>query len=368
MNYYGKGVTQDYQHAAKWFSLAAEQENADAQYYLWRMYHQAEGVPKDSKQAIKWLNLSAKQGYADSQYALGYSYDFGQDVTQDSKLAIKWYNLAAEQGQVDAQYSLGVIYYNGEGVDQDYKQAAKWFNLAAEQGDADAQFYLGFMYDNGKGVPQDYKQAVNWFTLAAEQGDLSSQHNLGLMYKRVGLMYKTGTDVVQNYKQAVKWFTLAAEQGTDREHDELNFFNNKILDWDQKEKEALTVLVNLEESIKKYVTASVSYSSGGDKNLYFKIEHDNLQCDPSKDLDKPSISIWYFNKQAVKMASWCRKLSNSDDRYLQLTPKSDKGAGFVVSAFRNSPSSVAIKTDTENFEMSVKGFTKVWNSLSSKAL
>lgn len=59
----GDGVPQDYQEAAKWFSMAAEQGLAVAQHNLALMYARGEGVPLDYVLAYKWCNLAASQGY-----------------------------------------------------------------------------------------------------------------------------------------------------------------------------------------------------------------------------------------------------------------------------------------------------------------
>jgi TPR repeat protein len=58
----GKGITKDYKAAIKWFNLAAEQGDANAQSNLGNMYEQGYGVVKDKKRAHMWLNLSASQG------------------------------------------------------------------------------------------------------------------------------------------------------------------------------------------------------------------------------------------------------------------------------------------------------------------
>ena len=47
----GRGVLQDYKEAVKWYRLAAEQGNANAQYNLGVMYDNGEGVPQDYKEA-----------------------------------------------------------------------------------------------------------------------------------------------------------------------------------------------------------------------------------------------------------------------------------------------------------------------------
>ena len=62
------------------------------------MYDNGEGVPQDYKEAIKWYRLAAEQGNANAQYNLGLMYDNGEGVPQDYKEAVKWYRLAAEQG------------------------------------------------------------------------------------------------------------------------------------------------------------------------------------------------------------------------------------------------------------------------------
>ena len=58
----GKGVTQDYKEAVKWYRLAAEQWYADAQNNLGVMYANGEGVIQDYIRAHMWLNLAASKG------------------------------------------------------------------------------------------------------------------------------------------------------------------------------------------------------------------------------------------------------------------------------------------------------------------
>ena len=244
----------------------------------------------------------------------------------------------------------------------DFKTALQEWRPLADQGHKAAQFNLGMTYEYGLGVTQSDKQAVKWFTLAADQGFSEAQNHLGFMYQ-------IGKGVTKDFKQAVKWYRLAAEQGEVTAQDSLNeLLEGKIFDWDLEDKVAVTVIFDLDESIKKYVKASVAFSSSGDRKLYFTVDYDNLKCEITKDSKKPTTSIWYFNSQAIKMLPWCKKHSDSGVYTLSLTPKSNKGRNFVVSAFRKAPSAVSIKIDTLDFKMSAKGFTKVWNSVSAEAL
>ena len=66
-----------------------------------------EGVPQDDKTAVKWWTLAAEQGDADAQNNLGFMYNNGRGVPQDDKTAVKWYTLAAEQGYADCPEQSG---------------------------------------------------------------------------------------------------------------------------------------------------------------------------------------------------------------------------------------------------------------------
>jgi len=92
--------------AFEWFTLAAEQGYAEAQYYLGEMYYSGHGVAEDYNAAFKWLTLSAEQGFAKAQVSLGYMYYSGLGVVQNYKTAVKWYTLAAKQGHAIAQHRL----------------------------------------------------------------------------------------------------------------------------------------------------------------------------------------------------------------------------------------------------------------------
>jgi TPR repeat protein len=62
---HGDGVAQNYAEAVKWYRLAADQGDADAQFFLGTMYEQGHGVPQDYVQAHMWYNLAGAQGHVD---------------------------------------------------------------------------------------------------------------------------------------------------------------------------------------------------------------------------------------------------------------------------------------------------------------
>jgi len=62
----GYGVPQDYKTAVKWYTLAAEQDDAKAQYNLGFMYYKGYGVLLDYVYAHMWANISASNGDEDA--------------------------------------------------------------------------------------------------------------------------------------------------------------------------------------------------------------------------------------------------------------------------------------------------------------
>ena len=90
---------------------------------------------------MKWYTKAAEQGNAKAQFNLAHSYAHGQHVPQDYKQAVKWYTKAAEQGDAKAQTSLALMYGRGQGVPQDNVYAHMWSNLAAVDGGAGASMY-----------------------------------------------------------------------------------------------------------------------------------------------------------------------------------------------------------------------------------
>ena len=80
------------------------------------MYENGVGVAQDNTEAVKWYRLAADQGNADAQKAMGNMYNAGKGLLQDYAKAASWYRLASEQGNAQAQYNLGIMYENGLGV------------------------------------------------------------------------------------------------------------------------------------------------------------------------------------------------------------------------------------------------------------
>ena len=108
----------------------AEQGNVEAQLRLGLMYHKGLGVRADRAKAMKWLRLAADQDNAQAQYVLDTIYWRENDYAETFKLLLR----SAEHGYGYAQDYLGDMYAEGFGVPVDNVQAYFWHDRAAAQG------------------------------------------------------------------------------------------------------------------------------------------------------------------------------------------------------------------------------------------
>ena len=100
-DYYLKGygsIQQDYAKAMEYYTLAADEDYADAQAQIAYMYMEGLGVDVDYVQAMEWNNRAAQQNNAQGQAQIGYMYHMGLGVTQNLNEAGRWYSRAVDQG------------------------------------------------------------------------------------------------------------------------------------------------------------------------------------------------------------------------------------------------------------------------------
>ena len=60
-------------------------------------------MPPDAAEAVRWYRLAAEQGNANAQSNLGVMYADGRGVPQDYVSAHMWFNLAAATGDENAR-------------------------------------------------------------------------------------------------------------------------------------------------------------------------------------------------------------------------------------------------------------------------
>ena len=224
--------------ALKWYRMAANQGDADAQYRVAVHYAYGSGVDKNLAEAVRWYRMAANQGDMYAQYEIGCCYEAGNGVEQDIDEAVRWYELAAEKGCELAQYRLGELYELGESVELDleksfryylgaarndcdeaqYKvatlyearenlyEAIKWYHRVSLCDHADALYKMGYYYEHGIVVQMDMNKAWGCYYRAARDGNVEAQYALGCWYEK----RHNGTS---KSSMSVHWYRSAARQG-----------------------------------------------------------------------------------------------------------------------------------------------------------
>lgn len=133
----------------------------------------------DGKTARAEFMPLAKRGEADAQYYMGrlYYYEI-KGVGKNYSVSAQWFRRAAIQGHAAAQYKLGGMYFTGRGVAPDDREAFKWWRLSGEQGHAETLNNLGAMFANGRGVPQSLVMAYALQAVAQAKGNELATENL----------------------------------------------------------------------------------------------------------------------------------------------------------------------------------------------
>lgn len=180
---------------------AAKKGDASAAYEVGLRYAEGRGVTANYDEAAKWYGRAAQANLVPAMFRLGTLYEKGLGVRKDIGLAHRYYRQAADHGNAKAMHNLAVLEADGGGK-PNYKNAAYWFLRAAERGVADSQFNLGILYARGIGVEQSLTESYKWFSLAAAQGDADSAR------KRDDVAKRLDANTLASAKRAVQSFTI----------------------------------------------------------------------------------------------------------------------------------------------------------------
>ena len=252
----GRGITQSYPVALKWYVNAARQGHKYAQYSLGMLYLHSKGTDPDldkkfyQKEAMSLFQMSAEQGnaYASFEaakilekglidkpninaaqknyeeafkgflamleqreddnllYRVGKMYYEGLGTEKSEFIGIRYLEKAAKLNNINAQYALAKIYIKLE--DSKINEAIEWLMKLAEADHDMAQYSLGKIYLEGKYIDKNIDEAINLLNRSAEKGSQFAQYQLGKMY------YK-GEDVSQDISKAIEFLVASADQEND---------------------------------------------------------------------------------------------------------------------------------------------------------
>lgn len=165
---YGHLKQKEYTKAFTELKPLAEQGHVPSQMNLGWMHHKGLGVEQNYKTAIKWYEMAANQDNEDAQHTLGNLYRNGEGkkdaVTKDLNKAMYYYKKASDNGFPYSTFTIGVMYEKGEGVNKSIKNATKWFKKTYEHDSVKKKilglwdsFRIAFLLDNYKDVHYKYR-------------------------------------------------------------------------------------------------------------------------------------------------------------------------------------------------------------------
>lgn len=217
---FGLSVKIDEQKAVKYWSKAAEQNYAFAEFRLGEVYgddgsgNGTGTIPPDPVKAMKWLERSASHGNPLAKCALGQVYELAfNGVTKDHAKAKRYFEecvgslpVMARDGDADAELILALLYENGWGLPVDKAEAFKLRLRNAQRGFPGGEAYVALCYYHGIGVTRNLAESVKWMSVAADHGQSLAQLWLGSFYAK-------GEGVPQDLVKAYLWLDLAVVQG-----------------------------------------------------------------------------------------------------------------------------------------------------------
>ncbi|QXO72613.1 tetratricopeptide repeat protein [Morganella morganii] len=265
----GIGFPQNYVFARYWFEKAAEQNNADALFYLGSYYIHGSGVEKNKEKGLSLykkaselgspramnnlalqkkqegktesaiflykkaidlgsdaaiLNLSGlyqKMGeYDKSEVILLSAMDKDDFIKSDalnklgnlySRKDFKNYSFKKAEGYYLESIKLGDdVSLNNIGMlyfyNEQYQKSFNYIKMAADKNLPDAINNLGSLYQHGYGVEQDHAKAISLYEKSAEMGSPGGYFNLGSLYEH-------GDGVKQDDNKAIEYYEKALAAG-----------------------------------------------------------------------------------------------------------------------------------------------------------
>ncbi|MDD3230177.1 MAG: MobP3 family relaxase [Oscillospiraceae bacterium] len=245
----GLGTEQNYETAAHWLTLSANEKYKYAEYSLGGLYYHGKGVEQSHETAFDLYTRSANQSFPYASFELGKMLRDGigcakSKADSDSLFAEAFVGFTALEAQSHddkLQYRLGWMLLNGVGTEKDEVAAKEYFEKAATVGNPFAcyqlaklilsddtatpqnvqkalvfleqavesenpyaQYFLGKLYEKGQHIPQNVAQAVRLYKLAAAQDNEFAAY-------RLGKLYLGGEGVLKDVEQALHWLHFAAE-------------------------------------------------------------------------------------------------------------------------------------------------------------
>ncbi len=177
----GDGVPRDDLRAFEYFRSIADNHADDspgtpqarfvANAFVALGHYYLDGIPKtaikaDPVRAREMFSYAASYfGDAEAQYYLGRIYLDGTGASRDPKQAARWLGLAAHKGQYQAQAMLGAMLFSGEYVPRQAARGLMWLTLAKDGCPTDQQPWVNKLYDAAIAQANEDERALGLYYL-----------------------------------------------------------------------------------------------------------------------------------------------------------------------------------------------------------
>ena len=193
--------SKDWEAAIHKFQPLAESGNSFAQFQMGLLTHYGYGVEKSASAALKWFLLAAEQNNPEAQYWIAKIYLDEMGKSQEGLVMLE---KAAYGGHIAAQNALALMYrYGTGGAPKDYEKSAIFAFLGALKGDALSQYVLFNVYKNGEGFPKNTEKAVHWLIKAADNNEKMAQFELAVMYREGFLVEPSKGKAIEYFQKAL---------------------------------------------------------------------------------------------------------------------------------------------------------------------
>ncbi len=200
--FYGEGIEQNTERAFQYCFESASLGCDSAQFWLGKDYYISDEfkLETDLEKAKYYLTLAYNQGNARAAYFLGLMYYFGEGVNKDYYTALNYFKNAKDEEIWQACAFLGQIYFEQENYFLARIELEKSFleNDILINGSTLAQ-----IYKDGLQCEKDISKAIKCYEILIENKEASE---LDISY--VADCYFYGNGVPQNLEKAAKYYDL----------------------------------------------------------------------------------------------------------------------------------------------------------------
>jgi TPR repeat protein len=171
----GEGVTQDDQKAFDYFRRIADRHAEDspstpearfvANAFVALGHYYLQGIPKtdvkrDPERAREMFAYAASYfGDADAQFYLARMYLDGIGAPHDPRQAARWFGLSAQKGNCEAQAMLGAMLFAGDHVPRQAARGLMWLALAKDNARGN-QAWIGGLYESAMRQANEDERAM----------------------------------------------------------------------------------------------------------------------------------------------------------------------------------------------------------------